>query len=221
MNVIDEIAVEIAEFEANHGRKPARMWLTKRDKFDVAKLNRSQFALAGKIMEKGVEQTVTKLFGVPIAAWNATQREYRLSSEENGVTASTVRARIDDWIKRLNAFFDTLEKWTTEVPGAHAHRDNMEQQVEGLMRQFSVKAQKVPTFTVCLAKNRVAFVPSAIWISGANGRVNVTTNYRQYALVDLSQFEAPSDWKLVLASSKTPLAAFDKPLFLRLLAERA
>jgi hypothetical protein len=221
MTVIDEIAEEISEFEADHGRKPVRMWLTKRDKFDVAKLKRTEFSMAGTVMEKGVERTVKELFGVPIASWDAAQREYRLSDGESAGTAASVKARIEDWVKRLNALFESLDEWTAGVPEARVERNHMQQQIEGSMEQFSVKAQNVPTFTIFIGKNRIAFVPSALWISGANGRVNVTTNYRQYALVDLSQVGKPSDWKLVLASPRTQLAPFNEELFLKILAERA
>jgi hypothetical protein len=222
MTVIDEIAQEISEFESDHGRKPAEMWLTKRDKFDIGKLGRDEFPLAGKVMHQGVEKAVTALFGVPIAAWNSTEREYRMTGTNGGTNAETVRGRVTDWIARLNALFDKLETWAAEVPNARVERDHMPQQIEDSLTRFSVKVREVPTFTAFVdRKNRIAFVPSALWIVGANGRVNVTTNYRQYALLDLAQPGTSSDWQLLVAGAKTHFKPFDQALFLKLISERS
>lgn len=222
MTVIDEIAQEISEFESDQGRKPAEMWLTKRDKSDIGKLRRTEFSLAGRVMQQGVEKAVTALFGVPIASWDATEREYRLSGTNGGVNAATVKRRVTGWIERLNALFDKLDTWAAAVPNVRIERDQLPQQIEDMLTRFSVKVRNVPTFTVFVEKKyRIAFVPSALWIVGANGRVNVTTNYRQYALLDLAEPGRPSDWQLLVAGSKTRFKPFEQDLFLKLLAERS
>src|SRR4051812_28174702 len=130
MTVIDEIAEEVAEFEGEHGRKPAQMLLTSNDKISIGKLQGSQFALAGKVMRHGVERVVTKLFGVPIAGWNAAERQYYSATPSEGpFTAQKAQARISDWINRLNALFDRLEQWAADLPGARLDRSEMDQQI--------------------------------------------------------------------------------------------
>lgn len=222
MTVIDEIGQEVSAFECDHGRLPARMWLTKRDKIEIGRLSGSEFSLAGKVAEVGVERAVPKLFGVPIAGWNAQHRDYQLTDPDGRGTAQSVRQRVDDWISRLHELFGRLEDWASEVSDARVKREDMTQQVEGPMTQFHVKARNVPTLTVFGGKNRIAFVPSALWITGANGRVNVTTNDQQYALVDLDGKDGrPSQWHLLLPSPKAQLVPLEKELFMKLLAERA
>lgn len=222
MNVIDEIRNDIAEFEEDHGKKPARMWLTRRDKSEIARLTTSEFALAGRVAQQGVEAAVTKLFGVPIAGWASMHRDFQLTDTRNGVTVTTVRARIADWVRRLNRLFDQLERWAADVPNARVERDEIDQSIEEMMERFKVHARRIPTLTVFVGRNRIAFVPSALWISGANGRVNVTTNYRQYALVDMGGVDGqPSRWSLVTSNAKLPLVPLDQALFEKLLAERA
>jgi hypothetical protein len=223
MSVIDEIASEVAEFQAEHGRKPAQMLLTPNDKDGIGRLRGSEFSLSGAVMRDGVEQAVTRLFGVPIVGWNAIERQY-YSGLPAGEPLSTrqIQARVTDWIERLNALFDQLDQWSVEIPGARIDRSYMDQQIEGLMEQYKVNARKVPTFEIFVGKNRTGFIPSALWIVGANGRVNVTTNYRQYALVDLGGSNGtPSNWRLVLTTARNQLAAFDKSLFLKVVEERA
>jgi hypothetical protein len=221
MTVVDEIAQEVSEFESEHGRKPVEMWLTKRDKIDIGKLGRNEFSLAGKLTRQGVEQAVPALFGVPITSWNAMEREYRLSGTNRAMTATKVTRRVANWIQRLDALFDQLETWAAAVPGARGERDHMPQQIEEMLTRFSVSVRAVPTFTVFVDKKyRIAFVPSALWITGANGRVNVTTNFRQYALLDLAEQGKPSDWQLLVAGTKTHFKPFDQAVFLKLLSER-
>jgi hypothetical protein len=57
--------------------------------------------------------------------------------------------------------------------------------------------------------------------TGANGRVNVTTNFRQYALLDLAEPGQPSDWQLLVAGTRTHFKPFDRAVFLKLLSERS
>ena len=222
MTVIDEIAEDVSEFESEHGRKPAEMWLTKRDKIDIGKLGGNEFPLAGKVMQQGVEKAVPALFGVPVTSWNAAEREYRLSGTNGGMTATRVKERVANWIQRLTALFDQLENWAAAVPDARVARDHMPQQIEEMLARFSVSVRAIPTLTVFVDKKyRVAFVPSALWITGANGRVNVTTNFRQYALLDLAEQGQPSDWQLLVAGTRTHFKPFDQAVFSKLLSERS
>ena len=96
------------------------MWLTKRDKTEIGKLTGSEFPLAGKVAELGVERAVTRLAGVLVAGWNAPQRDYQLTDTQSGVTAQSVRERIHDWVNRLNALFSVLEGWASEISDATA-----------------------------------------------------------------------------------------------------
>lgn len=160
MTVVDEIAHEVSEFESEHGRKPAEMWLTKRDKFDIGKLGRDEFPLAGKVMQQGVEKAVSALFGVPITSWNAMEREYRFSGTNGGMSAAGVTRHVANWIQRLDALFDQLETWAAAVPDSRIERAHMPQQIEEMLTRFSVSVRAIPTLTVFVDKKyRIAFVP--------------------------------------------------------------
>lgn len=138
------------------------------------------------------------------------------------VDAKRVKHRVTDWVSRLERLYAQLDEWVQEVPDVRVERDTMQQVIEPLMERFSVPPRDVPAYSVFVSKKyRIAFVPSALWIMGANGRVNVTTNARQHILVDLGgENGAPSEWHLVGADADKPLVPFTREAFLKLLQER-
>ena len=87
------------------------------------------------------------------------------------------------------------------------------------MRKYGVPPREVPTYTVFKDKQRIAFVPSALWVAGANGRVNITTNLKQHVLVDRAESGHESRWQLVVDDFKRLLVPFNKSQFRRLVAE--
>lgn len=60
----------------------------------------------------------------------------------------------------------------------------------------------------------MSFVPGPLWILGANGRVNVSTNRRQFVLVDLGgKDNAPSDWQIITSRMQLTYRPFDEEVF--------
>jgi hypothetical protein len=217
-NAYTRLLDEIGEFESRTGHKPKRIKLTKRDKLDFAGLTAKEFALAGEVAKLGVEKAVPKISGIPVV-WDAPERELE---DEGGVDAKRVKDRITDWVARLERLYAQLDEWVQRVPDVRVERDTIQQVIEPLMERFSVPPRDVPTYTVFINKMyRVAFVPSVVWIVGANGRVNVTTNVRQHTLVDAGgENGAPSRWHLVGDDWNKPLIPFNREAFLKLLQER-
>lgn len=145
---------------------------------------------------------------------------------DEGGTASgkwskrSVQDRVSDWIQRLNVLYEKLDLWIANYPDAKVRKGSLTQLIENLMTEHSVAPRQVPTYTILRGKKRIAFVPSAIWLIGANGRVNVSTNTKQHMLVDLGGCEGKaSNWQLVDTSTRTMLRAFNRAAFVDLLEE--
>lgn len=139
---------------------------------------------------------------------------------ETKVTKSHVEARLRDWIRRLNELYAQLDKWLPAELATGVQKEHLSQVIEPLMSQFKVAPHQMPTYTVLVGKGRLAFVPSALWVVGANGRVNVSTNTRQHMLVDLGgQAGKDSNWQLVLPDDRKSLKPFNREAFLSLLKE--
>lgn len=145
-----------------------------------------------------------------------------LNGHQGDANASAVRDRVTDWISRLQRLYAQLDQWVAGLPNVEVKRNMMQQVMEPLMERSSVAPRNVPAYTVFVNKKyRVAFVPSVVWLVGANGRVNITTNARQHILVDVGGNDgAPSKWRLVSNDPDHPLVTFNRETFLKLLRER-
>ena len=138
------------------------------------------------------------------------------------IDAKAVRAKVADWTTRLKSLYSQLDDWVQGYPGASVIHGEIKQSIEPLMKQFQVAASYIPTYTVVVDKKwQIAFVPSAVWIVGANGRIDITTNVRHHILFDVGgRNGAASDWQLGVTGTRKFVIPFDKTAFLNLLGER-
>ena len=90
------------------------------------------------------------------------------------IFADYLIARVDNWILRLNNLYANIERWAGS--DYQMHKSQVLQRPEELLSKYNIQLRNVPTLTILHCKNRIGFVPSALWVIGANGRVNVTTN---------------------------------------------
>jgi hypothetical protein len=130
-----------------------------------------------------------------------------------------VANRIDDWVSRLSCLYDSLDEWMESISHDRVERGTLRQTVEPFMRQFNIPPRDLPTYTIFQGKKRIEFVPSALWVAGANGRVNVTTSVKQHILVDRGDSEYGSKWQLVVDDFKRLLVPFNRAQLLRIVAE--
>ena len=118
------------------------------------------------------------------------------------VDATHVRLRIEDWEKRLNGLYNTISQWLPK--GWTACQGTPVRMREGLMRKFGIEARQLPTLQCVNGKGAVITLePRALWIIGANGRVDLTFGAQRYLIVDLADnFEKP-DWHVAPADHRS------------------
>ena len=132
-----------------------------------------------------------------------------------------IEQRLTDWRHRIETLFATVESW---IPQGffEVHRGSVTQPNEDLMRRYGVTPTEVPTLDLRRNGKRIAFVPSALWIIGADGRVNITTNTKQYCIVDMRQeHEGPSQWRLVVDDIRKGTVPFDQTIFQEIVRRHA
>ena len=112
-----------------------------------------------------------------------------------------------------------LDEWMESIPHDRMERGTIPQTIEPLMRRFNVPPRDLPTYMIFQGNKQIRFVPSALWVVGANGRVNVNTSLKQHILVDRGDGEHGSKWQLVVDDYKRLLVPFNRTQLLRLLAE--
>ena len=138
------------------------------------------------------------------------------------VTQPTSRAgvqeRIADWSDRITALFRRIEKWAqsdSRLPGPRW--SEVFQLREQPMVETNTRRRKLPTLTFFSGKRRIAFVPSALWIIGANGRINLSVDGESFILVDMGgENGRRSAWKLVSRDARKNYENFNKATFMGL-----
>ena len=113
-----------------------------------------------------------------------------------------VLQRVDNWESRLHALYEMIKEWLPD--GWTVQREGLVSMQEQLMRKFAIEPRQLPTLT-CANRNGtvVTLEPRALWIIGANGRVDLKCGPRHYLIVDLADnFETPK-WQAAPAEQRS------------------
>ncbi|MEQ8785414.1 MAG: hypothetical protein RIC55_03915 [Pirellulaceae bacterium] len=131
-----------------------------------------------------------------------------------------VERRVEKWIQRLNSLYTDIHEWIQERPDWEATVSAIRQQDEQLMRQRGVAPRDVPSLTLECGERSILFRPSALFVVGANGRVDVIGANWQRILIDLSSDDSDRrDWRIVQPNRRVEMQVFDKALLFELLDE--
>lgn len=142
--------------------------------------------------------------------------------ERDGLTARDIRRRLDDWEKRIRSLFRSVTAWAKKDPRISPPRtDHLAQPTEYLMEQFHVRARRLPVLEfsrrIPNGSRSIRFIPTALWVVGANGRMDLLIDDKAYQLMDLDGCEGrPSDWRISMPDERRNLLRFTKRTFLNL-----
>ena len=143
---------------------------------------------------------------------------------KNAMTKRQVEKGLRDWRLRLDALFTQIEGWVQETGNRWSvQRGTMRQRHEQMMREFGVAPRELPTLIIQCDRDRraIEFIPSCLWIVGANGRVDVSVGGTSHTLVDMGgEGGKPSEWQLVNRDPKVVLEPFTREAFLRIATSR-
>lgn len=142
-----------------------------------------------------------------------------IQGEKPCIDANYLSGRVDRWIERLNRLFEQVIGWTAERPHCSAQVRETPQREEDLLQSWGVASRNVPELVVECGDRSVRLVPSALFIVGANGRVDVFHSAGAvYILVDRASDEAlERDWQIAIPESRQYLQTFTREVFFRLL----
>lgn len=136
--------------------------------------------------------------------------------QQQAIDRNHILSRIDDWKDRLRQLCDNIERWAEKIKDAKPVRQDIPQAREELMQKFGVEPGTLPAIAILHGKQRVSFVPMALWVIGANGRVNITTNSHRYILMDDSVAGESSKWIIVDISKRGQRSPLDQESLIRL-----
>lgn len=151
---------------------------------------------------------ITKL--VPIDVWERT---------ETGVfDRNRVLVRVQDWIQRINNLYLDVWSW---IPDRHDLRADQSRTVsfsEDLMQSYAIADRDLPVLDIIFGDQViVSFVPRALWIVGARGRIDLITRTGTRLLIDRGSEGAPN-WQLVSAESRRDSVPFNRNEFFTLVS---
>jgi hypothetical protein len=124
--------------------------------------------------------------------------------------------RLADYRTRVKVMFASIRDWCADQPHLRLDESRTVTLSEELMQRYAVPDEEMAILDILFDEGPVAsFVPRAIWIIGARGRVDAITKNATHLIVDMGP-EKP-DWRLVSADRRTD-TVFDRTSFTRLVA---
>ncbi|MCI4625607.1 MAG: hypothetical protein L3V56_06565 [Candidatus Magnetoovum sp. WYHC-5] len=133
---------------------------------------------------------------------------------------AAIEKKIDEWIDRLNMLYQQVEEWLRDIPNlkVEVERINVLQREEKMMKDYNIKPRYIQNLKIKTEKDYIAFYPVALWVLGADGRVDVDTKDRHLILLDVRQKgRTNSDWKITGVKDQKILVPFNKDFLLDLL----
>lgn len=112
----------------------------------------------------------------------------------------TISARADDWIYRLEELQKMVRDWIKQSGQSDLNLEILPslKMYEELMDRFKVPARQMPVFRILKGSSQlVLFRPKALWVVGANGRVDLVTKTDVPMLIDASEpMSGRAHWKI-------------------------
>ncbi|MGJ3261868.1 MAG: hypothetical protein ACFE0R_01410 [Salinarimonas sp.] len=118
------------------------------------------------------------------------------SPDERIVEPAAVAARVDDWVGRLDALFADIRTWAEQHGWAAAETPSIPMREE-MMERAGLPERRQPMLRLEAEGGRYAwFKPKALWVIGANGRIDLYTSAGIAVIVDVADAFDPPDWRI-------------------------
>lgn len=117
------------------------------------------------------------------------------------ITKELVESRVEDWKSRLSTLFRQVSDWALDNGWQVADSGTVEMHEE-LMQKYGVPATEQPTLRLDRGQGYLLFKPKALWVIGANGRIDLYTSKGTFIIVDLAERGASPKWTIFRATHK-------------------
>lgn len=135
---------------------------------------------------------------------------------EPNIDRAHITRRVNDWADRIDRLYTQLEQWLPQ--GWTADRASTVRMHEQLMQDFGIGPRELPVLRLSHQSRSVARIePRALWIIGANGRLDLFRGNDQFIIVDTAENLEPSNWRIAPLSNRNRLLPLDRQTFVAVL----
>ncbi len=132
--------------------------------------------------------------------------------EEPTFPPEYIDRRVDDWLMRLDDLFGQIRIWASANGWTVTDGDPAPMR-EKIMERAGVKERTQPSLFVRKAAGQEIWIrPKALWVIGANGRIDIYAGNRVFTLVDIADHFQPPRWVLHRVGGGTKGKPFDPKL---------
>jgi hypothetical protein len=125
------------------------------------------------------------------------------------LTAQEVHERVEDWLRRLDDLFARIRSWAI-AHGLTVKDGEKRPMLEERMERVGEPAREQPTLVLRSAEGKEIWIwPIALWVTLANGRVDVLSQKGIYVLIDKAEPLQPPRWMLWKVGAGGSGRAFD------------
>ncbi|MGK7392594.1 MAG: hypothetical protein ACNS60_19730 [Candidatus Cyclobacteriaceae bacterium M2_1C_046] len=129
-----------------------------------------------------------------------------------------IQKRVDDWNKRIKELIKTFDKWSNNGKEYSVEPSRNVLMNEEMMRSFNINPQEVESAMVEMnGKIQLVIKPLALWIIGANGRIDLLSKNGNYILVDTSEAFQEPKWKIFFKDDKRKSLDFNKEVLFKII----
>jgi len=130
----------------------------------------------------------------------------QIGLEQNGnntITEEYVVKRISDWKLRINELYDLVQETLSCKEDIQCRTDRKSSMHEEFMHQFDINPINLPILEVYKRNDLILiFKPIALWVVGANGRIDIFSRKGDFTLVDMAEYKKSPNW-IVFARGST------------------
>ena len=125
--------------------------------------------------------------------------------------------RSDGWIRKVEHLYFLIKDTLKNEKEVHYKTDQSKVMREELMEKYGVPPNNVPIFDLFTGNQlKATFKSIALWVVGAQGRIDILTNIGSYILLDLGDDDAHPDWKVFPLKNRKKTESFNAEFIERL-----
>ena len=135
-------------------------------------------------------------------------------------TKAELEKRIQDWKNRISSLYNLIEKWIESMDGYRVERQKLVRMHEELMQNFLMRPENLKVLDIYYRDRIVVTVkPVALWVLGANGRLDILYKNGAVILVDQAKSFKTPKWVAFSTGNRKDGQIFNESYFIRLLRE--